>query len=111
MLGSLAIGRQHKSVCVCAYVCTHTHMCAYLCMYIHMYIYTNTYIHSVFIHLCMHTYLYILTHIHIHSHTYDTRFTGGIDNVSYVTDSFPRTNTQEVILAKISTNIFSKMSL
>lgn len=71
-----------------------------------MYIYTNTYIHSVFIHLCMHTYLYILTHIHIHSHTYDPRFIGGIDNVSYVTDSFPKTNTQEVILAKIPTDIF-----
>lgn len=31
--------------------------------------------------------------------------------MSVVTDSFLRTNTQEVILAKIPTNIFSKMSL
>lgn len=75
------------------------HVYIHMHIYIHVYIFTCmymcTHIHNMCIYLCMYAYLY--RHIHTLIHILRIpRFTEGIDNVSYVSDFSPRTNTQQV---------------
>lgn len=63
------------TLCVCTYICMHTHTDTHICMYTHIYThkYTYTYIH-VHLYIHMHSYTHVHVHIctYIHTHVHNT---------------------------------------